>query len=101
MPVHEAFLGLASLGLDLELLTLEMESDRAMRVFTDQAASRGGRISRAARNAGIKKFSRYWIGRRLSVSLQVRLFVEAVLFSMDKPWSDLVSGFRPLRMYLK
>ncbi len=100
MPLHERLIGSALFGLDIELLTLEIENWRAVSVFAKNSKARATRIAKAASRRGIRKFREYWVPRRLSVSLPVRLYVEAVLFSMGSPWSDLVSGFKPLRVPL-
>lgn len=100
MPVHERILAEAALAIDLELLTREIESWRRIRVFNDAASQRARRLADSISKRGWPKFAQYWKVRRLSVTLQLRLYVEAVLFSMGKPWSDLVSGFKPLRVNL-
>ncbi len=100
MVLHEALIGEATRGLAMELLTLSVESGSAMRVFATQSKARATRLARAAAARGYPLFSRWWVAARLGVSLQTRLWVESVLFSMNKPWSDLVSGFRPLRVPL-
>ena len=100
MPIHKTFTRAAEFGLEMELLQREMDSRRARAVFSDTARGRATTVARAAFKAGFKSFGSYWVARRLTVSLQVRLFVEAVMFSMGKPWSELVSGFKPLRMDL-
>ncbi len=41
-------------------------------------------------------FQREWKWIRLWVPLQVRLFVEQVLWDMGGPWRKLVTGFRPI-----
>jgi len=43
-----------------------------------------------------KGFKYHWKLRRTWVPLQLRLAVEQHLYSKGKPWSSLVSGFRPL-----
>jgi len=40
-------------------------------------------------------FAPMWIVARTLISLQARLYVEQVLFSLGKPWSDLIAGFKP------
>ena len=92
-PIDE-MVGLAALVTALE----NREIYNASVNFTANLA-RG--IRDAALQLGYRRFKRLWIPWRLFVSLQVRLFVETVLFSMDQPWSELVSGFKPLRMNFK
>ena len=70
-------------------------------VSVNQLTAMGRSVRDAVRRLGIENFERFWIPGRLLVSLQIRLFVETVLFSMGKPWSELVSGFKPLRMNMK
>lgn len=71
------------------------------REIVDGASDLISYLGRAIRDGivdlGYQRFSRFWIPMRLTVGLQLRLFVETVLFSMGKPWSELVSGFKPLR----
>lgn len=59
-----------------------------------------GRMGRGVRDSvhalGFEAFSDFWVPYRLVVGLQIRLFVETVLFTMGSPWSDLVSGFKPV-----
>lgn len=100
MPLHADITRAAQLGVSMELLTLEVESGNAVRIATAQSKSRATRLARAISGRGIAVFGRYWVAHRLAVSLQLRLWVESVLFSMGKPWSDLVSGFKPLRVPL-
>ena len=100
MPIHETFTRAASLGLAMELLTLEVEHAGAIGVASRQSKSRATRLARAISSLGVQRFSEWWIPHRLAVNLQLRLWVESVLFSMNKPWSDLVSGFKPLRQPL-
>lgn len=45
--------------------------------------------------AGYLAFRSDWLELRSLVSLQIRLVVEAVLWEKGKPWSQLVTGFRP------
>ena len=58
-------------------------------------------MSLAIRRIGHSRFEMFWIPYRLLIGLQMRLWIETILFSMGKPWSDLVSGFKPLRARLK
>ncbi len=99
MPIHEGFLkSLGLRGVEKELFTHKVERPGQLRVFHDQAMVRARRLASAVRNLGYSRFRAFWILERLEVSLQLRLWVETVLFSMDKPYSDLVSGFKPLRI---
>ena len=49
------------------------------------------------RRVGIRKWSEYWHYGRQLISLQHRLFYEQVYSDMGEPWSELVTGFGPLR----
>ena len=99
MPIHEGFVkSLGLRGLEKELFTRKVEKPRQMAVFHKQAMARATRLARAVRRVGYGRFREFWILERLEVALQLRLWVETVLFSMDKPFSDLVSGFKPLRI---
>ncbi len=100
MPIHEGILAEAAFALSLDLLTREIDSPGRIRTFNDQASRRARKLADAMSQRGFAKVSRFWKTRRLTVNLQLRLYVEAVLFSMGKPWSDLVSGFKPLRVNL-
>ena len=91
------FIGEAFRGLDLDLFTRLIEKPDNVQVFSDQNRRRARALANALRNLGVRRFRAYWILGRLQVDLQMRLWVETVLFSMGKPWSDLVSGFKPLR----
>ena len=92
-PVDE-IIGLAALQ------TL-IDSPGLVRGVTSYLGSVGGSLSAGMKRIGYERFARFWIPYRLLVSLQLRLFVETVAFSMGKPWSNLVSGFKPLRMRLR
>lgn len=82
-------------------LVTVLESRDAWAAGVNQVTRMGVALRRAIMGRGIEGFSRLWIPARLLVSLQLRLFVETVLFSMGKPWSELVSGFKPLKMSFK
>ena len=97
MVLHRDLFGAATLGLEKELITLRVESVRAIVVDSRTSKERATRFARATARLGFKRFEAWWVPERLSVGLQLRLWVESVLFSMNKPWSDLVSGFKPLR----
>lgn len=97
MPIHETFLREASLGLQKELITLQVESRGKVRADTRQSKARATRFARAVYSLGFNRFRNWWVPARLGVSLQIRLWVESVIFSMGTPWSELVSGFAPLR----
>ena len=99
MVIHESLLKAASFGLELELFTRSM-SRRNVRVESAQSKIRATDIARKASQLGITKFRAWWVPKRLTVTLPLRLYVEAVLFSMGVPWSELVSGFKPLRVPL-
>lgn len=98
MVLHEKVFQSAEVDFkfEIERLILLMRSrysvDSRYRVLHNHAF----KIRSAALMLNYQRFKRFWILYRLSVNLQVRLFVEAVMFSMGKPWSDLVSGFKPL-----
>ena len=81
----------------LDVLTREIESPGRIRTFNNQASRRARKLADAMSKRGYTKVARFWKTRRLTVNLQLRLYVEAVLFSMGKPWNGLVSGFKPLR----
>ena len=100
MPIHETLLKEATFALDLDLLTKEMRSARRLRTYNAAARARARSLAEAMSRSGYPKISEFWKTRRLTVNLQLRLYVEAVLFSMGQPWSDLVSGFKPLRVNL-
>lgn len=100
MPVHERLLADVFKAVDYEFLLLEIESWRGVKVYNQTARARARRMADAISKRGYPKFSEYWKTKRLGVSLQMRLYTEAILFSMGKPWSDLVSGFKPLRVNL-
>ena len=85
----------------LAALVVVLESCEAYVASVNYTATLARGIRDAAEKVGYRRFARLWIPWRLLVSLQVRLFVETVMFSMGKPWSELVSGFKPLRMNLK
>ncbi len=85
----------------LAVLVTALESREAYVASVNYTAQLGRGVRDACLKLGIRRFKRLWIPWRLMVSLQVRLFVETVLFSMDEPWSELVSGFKPLRMNFK
>lgn len=85
----------------LAIFVTALENDTAYTAMVNYTSSLGRGVRNAARAIGYDRFERLWIPWRLMVSLQVRLFVETVLFSMGKPWSELVSGFKPLRMNFK
>ncbi len=97
MPIHRDLFAAATLGLEKELITLRVESARAVLTESRTAKERATRFARAAARLGYRRFANWWVPERLAVGLQLRLWVESVLFSMNKPWSDLVSGFKPLR----
>ena len=97
MPIHERILGDVFKGAALELMSLQLEDARYVRVATATAKARMTRMAKAIKALGEKRFRAFWIPQRLAVDLQMRLYVETVLFSMGKPWSELVSGFKPLR----
>lgn len=82
---------------ELELFTLLMERPNQVAVFTKTNKERATRIAHALYRLGYREFRNYWIIQRLQVGLQMRLYVETILFSMGTPWSVLVSGFKPLR----
>ena len=82
-------------------LVTVLESREAYNFAVNGLSRLGRGVRDAALKIGYRRFERLWVPYRLMVGLQVRLFVETVLFSMDKPWSDLVSGFKPLRMDFK
>ena len=82
----------------IAVLVSVLESREATAFAINYTARIGRGVRDAVRAVGYERFARLWIPWRLMVSLQVRLFVETVLFSMGKPWSELVSGFKPLRM---
>ena len=44
---------------------------------------------------GFNRFALDWAIYRLGISLQMRLMVEQVLWNKGRPWSTLVTGFRP------
>ncbi len=96
MPIHE-LLAKALQPAQLELWVRLIERPKDVGVFTRQNKSRATRIASALHRLGYGKFRSYWIIARLQVDLQMRLYVETILFSMGTPWSDLVSGFKPLR----
>ena len=99
MVFHEGFLKALGLkALEKELFTTKVEKPDQLEVFHKQAMVRATRLARAVRFIGYHRFREFWILERLEVSLQLRLWVETVLFSMDKPFSNLVSGFKPLRI---
>ena len=98
--IHESLFGAATLGAEKELITLAVESRRKVIVDSRTAKERNTRFAAAAAGIGYEMFSHWWVTERLAVGLQLRLWVESVLFSMNKPWSTLVSGFRPLRVPL-
>lgn len=100
MPIHEGILAEAAFALSLDLLTREIDSPGRIRTFNDQARQRARSLAESMSRRGYTKVAEFWKTRRLTVNLQLRLYVEAVLFSMGKPWSDLVSGFKPLRVNL-
>ena len=85
----------------LAILVSALSSREAYNAAVNYTSSLGRGVRDVCRSIGYERFERFWIPWRLMVSLQVRLFVETVLFSMGKPWSELVSGFKPLRMNFK
>lgn len=85
----------------LAALVAVLENRTAYVASVNYTATLARGVRDAAKRLGYERFSRLWIPWRLLISLQVRLFVETVMFSMGKPWSDLVSGFKPLRMNMK
>ncbi len=100
MPIHEQIVAEAKFALDLDVLTRELEHTGRLITFNQQARKRARKLADAMSKSGHRRVAEFWKTRRLTVSLQLRLYVEAVLFSMGKPWSDLVSGFKPLRVNL-
>lgn len=53
-------------------------------------------LMKAARSQGFTTVKGNWRWLRLNVSLQFRLFAEQVFWVMGKPWSSLITGFKPI-----
>ena len=100
MPIHETFTRAASKGLEIELFTLEVESSKAVTLATRVARERADRLAKAMHRLGVVRFTNWWTAKRLVVSLQLRLYVEAVAFSIGGSFAEVVTGFKPLRVPL-
>ena len=100
MPIHETVTRASSRGIEIELFTLEAESASAVALATKVSRGRADRLAKAIHTVGLPKFTAWWTTRRLAVSLQLRLYVESILFSIGGGYAELVSGFKPLRVPL-
>ena len=100
MPIHETISRAAARALEIELFTLESEDKNAVRIATQQARVRADRLASAMWRLGIKRFTAWWTTRRLAVGLQLRLYVEAIAFSIGGEFAEVVTGFKPLRVPL-
>lgn len=86
--------------LEIAVFVYVLRAKGLVSLGSDLLRGLGGGVRAALDDLGYDRFRQFWVPGRLIVSLQLRLFVESVLFSMGKPWSDLVSGFKPLRWEL-
>lgn len=48
-------------------------------------------------DTGFEKWARFWHYGRTMIPLTMRLFCEQVFSDRGKPWSELVTGFGPIR----
>lgn len=65
--------------------------------LADGYVAEAGALKDLMKETGIREWARFWHYGRTQISLQMRLFAEQVYSDLGKPWSDLVTGFGPLK----
>lgn len=75
---------------------------RELRAFgikrlTDGYTAEANALKQLMKETGVKDWARFWHYGRTQISLQMRLFAEQVYSDLGKPWSELVTGFGPLK----
>ncbi len=75
---------------------------RRLRIFgVDRAhialAAERDAVVHLIQEVGFRKWSRYWHYGRTQISLTTRLFVEQVYSDLGDPWSQLITGFGPIK----
>ncbi len=63
----------------------------------DAQVAESNALKTFSRDEGFDRIAAWWHYGRTQISLQMRLYAEQVFSDMGKPWSDLISGFGPIR----
>ncbi len=65
--------------------------------YTDGLAAEARALKGLMKETGFKEWARFWHYGRTTIPLTKRLFAEQVFSDLGKPWSQLVTGFGPIR----
>lgn len=100
MPIHgrlPGILGVTAYALKLRGVVASIANDYSRNRMADLLSSVAAEFSRVCDKVGFVKMVRFWTYYRLTADLQARLFFEQVFSNKGPPWSNLVTGFGPIR----